>query len=853
MARNNLLEFVRDYFGRDSEYLEYDNGFRRWTYSYSETTSAARVFCERLKEAGISRGDRVLLWSDSRPEWMFAFLGSLLAQAVVVPIGAEASAEFAGKVMQTVEPRAVAVGENIRLGESGSARVFHLMSENWKQSASDPGVLDITRNDLAEIVFTSGSTGEPKGVQITHGNLLSQIEAVEPSLIRIRKLLQPLQAVFPIRLLQLLPLSHMFGLASTLSLSPLVSASVIMTRQQSATAIARLIRQRRVSAAICVPRVFDMLRTFVLHAVPEAKTASGDQSMLIRRLWHYRRVHQLLGRRFLGFMLGGAALDSELERFWSGMGFLVVQGYGLTETSPAVSLGNPLHLRPGSAGRVLPGVQVRIAPDSEILVSGPNVTPGYYNDPAKTADSIKDGWFYTGDLGELDHEGHLYIRGRKKEMIATAEGLNVFPEDVERVLGRIPGVRESAVIGIPPVGNGSQEQVHAVLRIEPGFNPDQILAEANRELEAHQRIRDVSVWPEESLPRTAGTGKLKRAEIRDRIVTERASKARADAPKRFEEHCAPDLVTREIERRTGRKVTAETRLDELGLSSVDRVELLLEFEQHCQRTIEESEFSAAATIGDLNNVVERVLRSEQPAHALAPSEFPTWNRSWWARTVRRVNLSLWVLPVTRLLTRPAISGLEHLEGVEPPVIFAANHESNLDGPLILASLPARWRYRIAPAMYKEFFEPHFLPEKHSLIDRIRSSAEYYVVAQAGNAFPIPQREAGVRETLRYAGDLISDGWSLLIFPEGERRSTGQMGAFQSGVGLLAARLAVPVIPIYLENVDRVLPAGRVVPRPGPTRVAFGNAIFPNVEDPRVLTQEVEKAVKEIGGQHGTKR
>ena len=656
MSRNNLLEFFRDYFGSASEYLEYDNGFRRWTYSYSQTAHAARLFAARLREAGVSKGDKVLLWSESRPEWIFAFWGSLLAQAVVVPIGGEASAEFVGKVAQAVQPRVIAIGGEVRPDERITDHPLRLLAEDWKRPVPDASVPDInsdtTREDLAEIVFTSGSTGDPKGVEITHGNLLSQLEAIERALVRIRKLVRP---CFSIRFLQFLPLSHMFGQATTLSLCPLLRASILITRQQDPAALAELIRRRRVSAAICVPRVFDVLRTLVSQRVPEALGAAANQDRLVRRLWRFRRVHKLFGWQFLGFMLGGAALDPILERFWSGLGFLVVQGYGLTETSPAVTLNNPLRTRKGSVGRLFPGVQVRIAPDGEILVQGPNVTRGYYNDPVKTAEAIENGWFHTGDLGELDGQGYLYIRGRKKEMIATPEGLKVFPEDIENVLDKISGVRESAVIGLPPVGDGNQEQVHAVLTVEPSRDVHQIMAEANRQLETHQRIRDVSMWPEESLPRTSETGKLKRGEIRDRIAAERTGKAPAGAPTPTDQQCKPDIIVEEIERRTGRKVTAETGLDELGLSSVDRVELLLEFEGRCQRAIEESEFAGSRTIGDLKKLTESALKSEGPAGALAKAEFPEWNRNWLSRIVRRINLGLCVLPLTRLLTEPAIS------------------------------------------------------------------------------------------------------------------------------------------------------------------------------------------------------
>ncbi len=290
-----------------------------------------------------------------------------------------------------------------------------------------------------------------------------------------------------------------------------------------------------------VPRVLDLLRTRILQLAPEAAGAGADRSPLPVRIWRYRRAHRAFGWKFFGFMVGGAALDPQLERFWSRLGFLIVQGYGMTETSPVIALNHPLRPRIGSTGRPYPGVEVRIAGDNEILVRGPNVTPGYYKDPEKTAEAIRDGWLHTGDLGEMDEKGRLYIRGRKKDAIMTPEGLNIHPEDVERVLDAQPGVRESAVIGVPPASNGAQEQAYAVLVMEQGADAEAAVRGANRQLEGYQRIRDSSIWNEGALPRTESTGKLKRHEIRRSILASRAGHREAVAPPQAVE-CGPELV-----------------------------------------------------------------------------------------------------------------------------------------------------------------------------------------------------------------------------------------------------------------------------------------------------------------------
>ncbi len=841
MGRTNLVEFFQDYFDSPAEYLVYDDGFRRWKYSYAETARAARVLAGRLSRAGVAKGDRVILWSENRPEWLFAFWGSLLAGAVVVPLGAEASPEFVRRVQAVAGAKLFAVGAEVRRDAQplGDAPVWELAEEDWRgdEEFRPP---QIFHDDLAEIVFTSGSTGDPKGVQITHGNLLSQGEAAEPAANRYRMLARPLS---PVRMLQMLPLSHMFGQATTLLLAPLIPAGVVMLQRARPAEIPEQIRDLRIAAAIVVPRVLELLRTRVLQLAPEAAAAAQTRDSVVRRLWRYRRVHRAFGWRFLGFMVGGASLDRQLEEFWSRLGYLIVQGYGMTETSPVVALNHPLRPRIGSVGKAYPGVQVRLAPDNEILVRGPNVTPGYYKDPEKTAEATRDGWLHTGDLGEFDSKGRLYIRGRKKEAIMTPEGLNIYPEDVERVLDAQPGVRESAAIGVPSEGDGVQDQVYAVVVLEEGGDAERAVRAANRQLEGYQRIRNFSVWSEGALPRTEGTGKLKRHEIRQRILAARAGRPGAGALPAPRAQCGPEMVEAELERRAGRKVTDETRLDELGLGSIDEVEMLLEFEHRCERTADEGEFAAARTVGELKAAVERMLAGGTEGRRLI--QFPVWNRGRAAQAVRRANLALWILPAARRLLRPTVSGLENLNSVEPPVIFAANHQSHLDTPLILLALPEKWRWRVAPAMYKEYFAAHFSPEGHTLVQRALSSLQYYLIALLFNAFPIPQQEAGARESLRYAGDLLSDGWSLLIFPEGERRPGGQMAEFRPGVGLLASRLKVPVVPIRLEGVDRVLPRGAFRLRPGETRVVFGRPLLLRGGDPQELAARVERAVRAL--------
>jgi long-chain acyl-CoA synthetase len=552
----------------------------------------------------------------------------------------------------------------------------------------------------------------------------------------------------------------------------------------------------------------------------------------LRRWWHYRHVHRLFGWKFWAFVVGAAPLETELEAFWGEMGFAVIQGYGLTETAPIVTLNHPFGTRRGSVGKAIAGVQVKIAPDGEILVRGENVTTGYFGAEAETTQAFDDGWFHTGDVGELDAAGELFIRGRKKEMIVTPEGLNVFPEDVERVLNHLPGVRESAVIG-----GEKNDRVHAVLVLEAGVSADEIVRLANAQVADHQRIRRALVWPETALPRTEGTGKLKRAAIA-------AWATRGGPPPQAEK--SADALAALLAKYSGRAdFSPATTLEELGLSSLERVELMVALEDAFQTRIDESAFAEARDIGQLRTLVEQRVDGKSSVAESAPVDFPAWNRSWLARTIRRASLPTWILPIARLFAHIRVEGREHLDAIKEPVIFAANHQSHMDGPVILAALPPRLRYRVAPAMAKEFFKAHFFPQQHSRAAWFKNTLNYYLAALFFNAFPLPQREAGARQTLRYIGEVLEDGFSILIFPEGRRTDAGEIAAFRPGIGMIGSRLDVPVVPVRVDGLDRVLHHTWKMARPGPVRVAFGAPIRLKGGDYEALARQVEDAVRRL--------
>src|SRR3984885_10371952 len=490
MPRDTLLDFFQDFAGLDEEFLFHDDGFHARHFRYSEIAARASAFAARLREKGIGRDEKVILYGENRPEWIIALWGCLLEGVIAVPIDYRSSPEFVDRIKNIVDARLILTGEEAGMYDGGAA----------------PGAIiepvTINKDQTAEIIFTSGATAEPKGVIITHRNILANIVPVEGE---VKKYLRYQGPFAPIRFLNLLPLSHMFGQAMATFIPPMLPAIVIFMRGFHPNEILRQIRTRRVSVLVSVPQILEILRAHLIQMFPELRQLRPSKGHWLGRWWRYRKVHRLFGWKFWSFIVGAAPLPADLEAFFSELGFLVIQGYGLTETAPIVTLNHPFHARQGSVGKPIAGVQVKIAPDGEILVRGENVTSGYFQHPEETARAFEDGWFHTGDIGQLKDNGELSILGRKKEMIVTPEGLNVFPEDVENALKQQPGVRDAAVIGT--------DRVRAVLILELGANGEEIVKRANARLSDYQRVRGFSIWPQDEFPRTEGTGKLKRMDI----------------------------------------------------------------------------------------------------------------------------------------------------------------------------------------------------------------------------------------------------------------------------------------------------------------------------------------------------
>jgi len=858
-----LVDVFRTLEKRHGEFLVYDDGYRVRRHTYADVTRAARGFSARLIASGIRKGDKVILWGENRPEWIACYWGIQLTGAIAVPIDYRSSQEFAARIHRIVDARLVLAGDDVEAAEipraaegtDGSDFIWRLADLDWSADGPVPEVA-IDRDDIAQIVFTSGATADPKGVVIRHRNILANVVPVAAEIDPYKKYARPFR---PLRFLNLLPLSHMFGQTMATYIPPLLDGTVVFMRSFNPHDIVRRVREWRISVIVCVPKILDVLKEHAVRIDPAAAQPPKGLS-IPARWWRYRKIHRAVGLKFWAFVVGAAPLSPALEDYWKRLGFVVIQGYGLTETAPIVTLNHPFKTSTGSVGTAIAGVEIKIADDGEILVRGDNVSTGYYQpsadglQPSAMAEGgrlMADGWLHTGDIGEQDSNGRLFIRGRKKEMIVTPEGLNVFPDDVERAVNAVKGVVESAVVGaaeraraadLSAVARGakvegtesSEERVHAVLVLDPGTDAETVVRTANSQLADHQRIRAFSIWPSGPLPRTEGTKKLKRAAIKAWVASGSAPAAAGAGDDPLQSLLAKFAG--------GRALDGATPIEGLGLSSLERVELMVALEDQFQTRIDETKFAGARTLDQLRAVVTAAPRE---AEVTEPVEFPSWNRTWPVRLIRRASQATWILPLARLFAWIRVQGLDNLNAINGPVVFASNHQSHFDVPVILAALPGRWRARIAPAVLKEFFKAHFFPEGFSARQVLTNRLNYYLSAFFFNTFPLPQHEAGARQTLRYIGDVAGAGFSVLIFPEGIRSDSGHIKPFKPGIGMIGSRLGLPVVPVRIEGVDKVLHTSWKMAKPGRVSVSFGRAIRLSGDNYADLARQVEQAVRDL--------
>jgi long-chain acyl-CoA synthetase len=612
--RDHLATIIDDFHRLDGEIavVRYQGNRRRVT-TYGELARLAGRFAALLEKRGITEGDRVLIWAENSAEWISVLHGCMLRGVLAVPLDAFGTAEFAARVTKDVNPKLVA-GDAILLAKLAAAHdASHLSTltfEDWQSElpAEEMGAIaDLSSQSPLEILFTSGTTGDPKGIVLTHGNVLASMVPIEDGA---KPYMRYERLVHPLRILHTLPLSHVFGQALGIWVPPLLRAEVHFESRLAAPRLIEQIHDERISVLAAVPRVLALLKTHleVTHdGLAERVTESAEKIGPGRRWWRYRRVHREFGLKFWAFVCGGGALPGPLEQFWNALGFVLVQGYGMTETTAMITLNHPFHVAEGTIGKPVTGSEVKLGPDGEVLVRGAVISAATWEGGAMRP--REDEWLATGDIAERTGSGELKFLGRKSEVIVTAAGVNIHPEDIEAAIEEQPDVAACAVVAMEtPTG----PEPCAVLACRGSGNCALAAIErANAMLPEFQRITRWVLWPEPDLPRTS-TGKVKRkpvaawlARIQTAATTPSSGRVATNGDHAFGP--SSDWLLALIAQITGEAhpgVGDELRLTEdLHLDSLGRVQLASAIEERLGIVSGTSLLEEVQTLGELRKVV----------------------------------------------------------------------------------------------------------------------------------------------------------------------------------------------------------------------------------------------------------
>jgi long-chain acyl-CoA synthetase len=844
--RTTLGSYLDDFLLRGNETaFAYRPGLRIKRWSYAEIAKTAFQFARELEERGIEKGDRVLIWARNNPEWVSVFLGCLLRGAIAVPIDFQSEPGFVRRVQELSEAKLAlcdAATSNLIEQTLPAIELDQLTSQITRHSSTPYTLTSISPEDVVEIVFTSGTTAEPKGVAITHRNLLANLVPLEHE---IRRYLRWERLVHPIRFLNLVPLSHVFGQFMGIFVPQLLHGSVFIQDSLLPSQIIETVKRERVSVIVCVPRTLETLREKIERdyearqefAKLQRHLDRAAESHFISRWWRFRHVHQMFGWKFWAFISGGATLSSDTEEFWQRLGFAVIQGYGMTETAALVSVNHPFKKTRGSIGKVLPGQQVKLADDGEILLRGENVSPGYWNNDWQ-AGGAEDGWFRTGDAGELDAEGNLYFKGRRKEVIVTSAGMNIYPEDIELVLNRQPGVKTNVVVEID--GPHGPEPLAVLILRDEKTDARVAIEGANKSLAQHQQVRRWAIWPEAAFPLTP-TQKVRKqvvAELMKQKLAAGSSANPSGSSGTLEKIVS--YVSGEVAPNLDPSATLGT---DLKLDSLGRVELLSALEDSYRVELDEATFTEATTLGE----VEKLIR-EGKQEASAPYPYPRWQRRWPISWLRIALIYLIVLPITRIMSGAEVRGKKNLDDLRGPLVFICNHVTMLDHALVLLALPGRIRRTLAIAMDGELLrEWRHAPRGTKLFIRLLHLLEYFSVVLFFDVFSMPQK-TGFRRSFAFAGELMDRGYSLLIFPEGERTKHGQMNRFLPGTGLLISQLGTPAVPMRIDGLWELKQANRHFARAGEVSLVIGKPLrYSTGTMPEVIARDLERQVEILEG------
>jgi long-chain acyl-CoA synthetase len=888
-----LIDDFREY-DREIAVVRYQGNRRRVT-TYGELARLAGRFAALLAERGIAQGDRVLIWAENSAEWIAAFHGCMLRGVLAVPLDANGTAEFAARVAADVNPK-LAAGDGLLLRKLSampdSPPMETLAFEDWlgELPVAEMGAISgLSKQTPLEILFTSGTTGDPKGIVLTHGNVLASVGPIEDGA---KPYMRYERLVHPLRILHTLPLSHVFGQTMGLWVPPILKAELHFESRLAAPHLIELIREERISVLAAVPRVLALLKTHLeaTHKELAERAATAGKLGPWRRWWRFRAVHREFGLKFWAFVSGGGALPGPLEQFWNALCFVLVQGYGMTETTALITLNHPFHVARGTIGKPLKGREVKLGPDGEVLVRGAAVSDATWQDGEMRP--RKQEWLATGDIAERQESGELKFLGRKSEVIVTAAGVNIHPEDIEAALEEQPEVAACAVVGMEtPAG---PEPCAVVACRGSGDSAEAAIERANAKLPEFQRVIRWVLWPEPDLPRTS-TGKVKRKPVAAWLahIQSAAAKPTSGGNGASADHGfgpSSDWLLSLIAQITGEAtpgVGDELRLTEdLHLDSLGRVQLSSAIEERLGIVSGSGLLEEVETLGGLRRLAERQgpgsreqgigiteqgigIRDQRPEGgskaggtgigAAVPTAveqrrfvYPTW--PWWKpmRWIRVAFIEAVMRPLIWLLGAPRVVGQEK-PLPKGPLLIVANHVTAYDGPLVQYALASEYRRWMATAMmgemlddYRHWRNPDWQPGHKGFY--VLGPPAYWLVTALFNVFPLP-RQRDFQRSFAHAGQALDRGYNVMVFPEGTRSTEGQLARFRPGIGLLAKQSYVPVVPVGIRGLGAMKTRQQRWFRSGILEVHVGEAIyFAPEETEAAITARLHDEVERLMGE-----
>jgi len=797
--------------------------------SYEELSNLINSFSELIPV----KDSKIAIFSENRLEWIYAFYAAWLNNCTIVPIDSGASVDDVSYILNDCKASMIFTTKELKgqfekvydkLEYKPEYKIFEEVDHKLNDF-SEQKEFPVDKEKTAVIIYTSGTTGKPKGVMLSFKNLMANIKAVTKDV----EIYTASRQV-----LMLLPMHHIFPLAGSMMAPLSVGGTVVMSPSMQSPDLMETLKNNKINIVIGVPRFYELiynsLRTkifasFVGKLFYNLVKISKSKAFA-RKI--FKKVHDGLGGNIDFMVCGGAALNKEVGSFYKVLGFEVLEGYGMTEAAPMITFTRPGKVLTGSPGQALPGIDIEIR-EGEIVARGENIMQGYYNKPEETAETLKDGWLYTGDLGYLDKNGFLHITGRKKDIIVLANGKNISPVEIEMKLeNEVEAISEAAVFMY-------NNQLHAV--IIPNFkflsendieNPrlyfkEKVLPEFNKDLSSYKRVMQFSIVRQE-LPRTK-LGKIQRFKL-----TELLEKSSEESAKKVEHPDSEEykMVRQFIENEVDTEISPDDHLEyDIALDSLGKLSLIDFVERTFGVKLEEESLLSFPSI---RQMVEHI-KSNKLWQKLESTN--------WTETLKEtVNLKLpksW--PTISLIKNTAkgffkvyfrFKGKGYKDLPDGPCIIAPNHQSFFDGLFVASFL----RRKIMKSTY------FYAKKKHV------NNWFLNFLAKRNNIIVVDLNK-GLQESIQKMAEVLRKGKNLIIFPEGTRTKTGQLGEFKKMFAILSKEMNVPVVPVAISGAFNALPSGKKIPKLfSRIEINFLQAVYPQQFTHETLTEEVYDVIND---------